>query len=152
MAPVFGTKKVVLFGGYAGGDNNETWVYDLNNNSWTNMTPAIHPHGMRGHVMASIYGQDRVILYSGYYFPGIYPNETWMYDLSDNNWTLQSPDLNPGSMRKHTMASVWGQDKVILYTIHIYIFLFLKFLICVYRRSSACRGGRWHDGRFKILS
>jgi hypothetical protein len=116
MAPVFGTKKVVLFGGYTGIDNNNTWVYDLNNNTWTNMTPSNHPHGMRGHVMASIYGQDKVILYSGYYLPGIYPNETWIYDLSDNNWTLQSPDLNPGSMMRHAMASVWNQDKVILYT------------------------------------
>jgi hypothetical protein len=115
MAPVFGTKKVVLFGGYDGGLINDTWVYDLNNNSWTNMTPINHPQALCQHAMASVYGQDKVILYGGSLQSG-YSNETWVYDLSDNNWTLQSPANNPGSMVSHSMTNIWGTDKAILYT------------------------------------
>jgi len=116
MAAVFGTKKVVLFGGASNpvGLYNNTYVYDLNNNTWTNMTPTIHPSGRTYHAMASVYGQDKIIMYGGQ--GGSSYNETWIYDLSDNNWTLQSPAINPGGMVQHSIANVWGQDKVVLYT------------------------------------
>ena len=94
---------VVLFGGVtlAGGgfvELNETWVYDYNDNSWTNMTPSFSPAPRLGHRMAYDIASDRVILVGGHTqttSPVTVYFDTWAYDSSSNTWSQQSPSLNP---------------------------------------------------------
>ncbi len=114
MAFIWGTDKVVLFGGTTGGD--ETWVYDLSKNSWTEKFPKNIPSARSRHGMATIYGDDKVILFGGY--TGVMLNDTWVFDLSDNNWTKitpLNPLNNPSARGGHAMASVYGTDKIVLY-------------------------------------
>ncbi|MCL4705194.1 T9SS type A sorting domain-containing protein [bacterium] len=106
-----GGDQVLLFGG---GDD-ETWVYDLSDNTWTLKSPATKPSVRAfGHRMASL-GGDQVLLFGGYdYDAGGYDDETWVYDLSDNIWTLKSPAAKPSARVWHGMASL-GSDQVLLF-------------------------------------
>ncbi len=106
-----GGGKVLLYGGW---NNYETWIYDLSTNTWTLKNPATVPATNNSCAMASI-GGDKVVLFGGQ--PGqtfIFSDQTWVYDLSDNNWTLQNPATKPLYRAFHAMASMGG-DNVLLF-------------------------------------
>jgi hypothetical protein len=114
MAPVYGSDKVVLFGGnYNTNYFNDTWVYDFNNNNWTKKFPQFKPSARNSHSMASIYGTDKVLLFGG--TNGGYYDDTWIYDLSMNNWSKVQMSTKPKARRNHEMATIWGTDKVVLF-------------------------------------
>jgi N-acetylneuraminic acid mutarotase len=113
MAFIWGTDKVLLFGGCTVDDeNNETWLYDLSDNTWTQK--AFGPTGRKYHALASIYYDDKVVLFSG--FDGNdYVDDTWVYDLSDDTWTQMSPSTSPSARKGHEMASIYDTDKIVLF-------------------------------------
>jgi N-acetylneuraminic acid mutarotase len=105
-----GDDQVLLFGGYANvADNDETWIYDLSENTWTQKFPNPHPSARRQHSLAYI-GGDQVLLFGG----DDGRDETWVYDLSDNTWTQQSPASKPSERDAHAMAYIGG-DQVLLF-------------------------------------
>ena len=110
-----GDDKVLLFGGMDDyyGPNDETWVYDLSDGTWTEKSPTAHPSARSMSAMASI-GDDKVLLFGGmddYYGPN---DETWVYDLSDGTWTEKSPTAHPSARGFPAMASIGG-GKVLLF-------------------------------------
>jgi N-acetylneuraminic acid mutarotase len=110
-----GDDKVLAFGGFGpSGLSDETWIYDLSDNSWTQKTQTIKPTARAGHAMAYI-GDDKVILFGGVLddFSTSY-GDTWVYDLSDNTWTLKNPSTSPSARFTHAMASIGG-DQVLLF-------------------------------------
>ncbi len=113
IATIWGTKKVLFFGG---DENYDTWVYDYNSNTWTKKNPINHPTGRGDHAMAPIWGTDKILLFGGMWGDDIeyYCDDTWVYDLSDNNWTQKTPDNKPMETAGHAMASIYGTDKVLL--------------------------------------
>ena len=111
MASVWGTDKVVLFGGYASRTFpdcylNETWVYDLSENSWTQKTPTNHPDARYEHAMASVYGNNKVLLMCGSGPLGAKYNDTWIYDLNTNTWTKNSSFTKPYIISNHALTSI----------------------------------------------
>ena len=118
MAPIYGTKKTLLFGGFLDtwpNFNDETWVYDFTNEDWINMNPTgTKPVGRRFHALGSIYGTDKVLLFGGETSWGHYINDTWIYDLGDNIWIQVSPENVPCERFYHKMSSIYGTDKVLL--------------------------------------
>ncbi len=110
-----GGDQVLLFGGSdVNGFNNETWVYDLSDNSWTLKNLTTKPSARSNTAMAYI-GGDQVVLYGGELIPPYgNDNETWIYDLSDNTWTLKNPVTNPSHRGGHAMAYIGG-NKVLLF-------------------------------------
>jgi hypothetical protein len=110
MASVYGTDKVVLFGGSNISAYNDTWIYDYSNNTWTKQAPKNSPAAFSRPVMASIFSKDKVLLYNGD------STETWVYDLSDNKWSNKHPSGNLSSdIGDIALASIHGTDKVLLY-------------------------------------
>jgi len=91
-----GDDKVLLFGGWS--PNNET----------STLKPGIRDH----HGMAYI-GDDKVLLFAGYSHNStdIY-GDTWIYDLSENTWTLKNPSTAPSARYSHSMAYI-GNDQVL---------------------------------------
>jgi hypothetical protein len=63
--------------------------------------------------MAPVFGTDQVVLFGG--FRDRTYSDTWLYDISDNSWELQSPDTSPRPRTGHTMVSIYGDDKVVLF-------------------------------------
>lgn len=105
-----GADKVLLTGGYsnfqAESYHTDTWVYDLSDNTWTNMDPPLTPgiFDIAGTGMDYI-GDDHVLLIGG--------GATWMYDLSNNAWTLKIAGGSPPYFQGDN-ASYIGDDKILL--------------------------------------
>ena len=58
-------------------------------------------------------GGDQVLLFGGEDAGGL-NGETWVYDLSDNTWTIQASLVAPSARFAHAMASLGG-DQVLLF-------------------------------------
>jgi hypothetical protein len=65
--------------------------------------------------MASLYGDDKVLLYGGATDWAVYSDETWIYDHSANTWTKKTLSPKPGPLSGYGMASISGDDKVVLF-------------------------------------
>ena len=61
------------------------------------------------------HGDDKALLFGGHHGYGNYSSETWVYDLSDANWTLKNPVTDPGLAGRHAMARI-GDDKAVVFT------------------------------------
>ena len=106
-----GSEKVLLFGGEAPEQSNDTWIYDLNMSTWAEQDPPSKPSQRDGHAMAHI-GGDKVLLFGGQ--DGSYDDETWVYDRGEGTWVLHSPASKPTPRSYHAMAYI-GEDKVLLF-------------------------------------
>ncbi len=109
--------QVLLYGGDHGfsGVSDETWIYDLSENTWTQMTPPATPGARASHSMASL-GGDKALLFAGGSASSLfaYGDATWVYDLSDDTWTEMSPSSHPIGGFGHAMAHI-GQDRAVLF-------------------------------------
>ena len=108
---------------FGGRDTNstwvdDTWVYDLSTNTWTQKNPSSKPSARYVHAMAYI-GGDQALLFGGLIgdYPGTPNSDTWVYDLSENSWTQKHPDSHPSARGSHAMAYIGG-DKVLLFGGH----------------------------------
>jgi N-acetylneuraminic acid mutarotase len=97
-----GTDQIILFGGHHQGDvsfSDETWAYDYNTNTWTQLDPASHPSGRRLHDM--VYGEaaDKMVLFGGIagnWLKEEINDELWVFDPVADEWSQVTPDsLNP---------------------------------------------------------
>ena len=111
-----GDDKVILFGGATPTTNNETWVYDLSDNNWTNMNPGTWVSGTdmpsaRTDFAMEYLGDDKVILFGSSNADGT----TWIYDLSDNSWTIDANSTSPNGRLGPAMAisSPSGERRVV---------------------------------------
>jgi N-acetylneuraminic acid mutarotase/predicted phosphodiesterase len=101
---------IILFGGGAidgfAGEYfyNDTWAYDVNTNTWTNMSPAAAPKARKWHSMTYDTISDRIVMFGGVNESWDYMNDTWTYDYNSNTWTLMSPVVNPAGRRNPVLA------------------------------------------------
>ena len=119
VAMIWGTDKVLLYAGEPknppGAELNDTWIYDLSNNTWTQMKTLAWPPRRSWLTLSSIYNDDKVLLFGGEKdVVGRY-RDTWIYDLSENNWTLKNPVNKPKGRHGQGMAFIHGQDKIVLF-------------------------------------
>ena len=85
----------MLFGGASPG-LADTWVFDLKNNEWKLMTPAIHPGFRQYYTLVYDPSINKMVFFGGlemsYYF-----NDVWFYDYLSNMWneveTLNTPHI-----------------------------------------------------------
>lgn len=117
MASIYDDDKAVLFGGYDGSDYvNDTWVFDLSDSVWTPKAPHAMPSARKGHEMATVHGTDEIVLFGGNVSGTVCVNDTWLYDLSDDEWTDMNPSGDkPSARRGHVMASFYETDQVLLF-------------------------------------
>lgn len=96
--------RMAIFSGWsdlqAGGSRyNDTWTYDYNTDSWTNMSPTAMPEGRGGHSLAYSESDDLLVMFGG--ITGYQQShddfraDTWTYNLNTNTWTNMSPSTNP---------------------------------------------------------
>ena len=119
LSMVYHTDKVVMFGAWGSATGSsatgqDTFIYDLSANSWTQVFPTSNPPPRDHFPMAPIYGTTEVILFGG--FDGQWNDrcDTWVYNLTTNTWTQKLPPYSPPPMAGHTMAPIWGDDRVLL--------------------------------------
>ena len=111
ISSFYGSNKVILFTW----DGN-TWIYDLDTNRWDQVFPDNSPPPRRAFGMTSIYGTDCVLIFSGFNMSSMYYYEdTWYYDLSENNWTKIISGNSPEPRRNHAMTCIYNSKDVLLY-------------------------------------
>ena len=111
MTFIWGTSKVILYGGagYTSSDKwyNDTWIFDYSNKTWTELNLTNGPGRRINHEMATIWGTDKVVLYGGQDCYNAF-RETWIFDLSENNWTKQEPKKIPTALFGFDFSHVWN--------------------------------------------
>jgi len=113
MSPVYGTSKVVMFGGLPIQYGAQTWVFDYAQNTWVNMSTPFSPKPRSRAAMAPVYGTPYVILHGGLNKTGRVLSDTWAYNVNTGRWTLLT---NNGPYRRsHRLVPVYGDDKVLLF-------------------------------------
>jgi hypothetical protein len=111
-----GGDQVLLFGGWDGtNDNDETWVYDLSADIWTQQAPSSKPSARTVHAMAYL-GEDQVLLFGGR--NGSNNNdETWIFDLGETSWTFDANTTQPSARYSHQLSesSMDGSSLLVLF-------------------------------------
>lgn len=106
--------RVILFGGglISDPDKNETWAYDYNTNTWTQMAkgPARH----LGARIAYDSESDRIILFGGYDADFLY-NDTWAFDFNTNTWIEMKPSTSPPGRNYQAMTYDSKSDRVLVW-------------------------------------
>jgi N-acetylneuraminic acid mutarotase len=106
--------RVILFGGEgAGGYRNDTWAYDYDTDTWTQMSPPSSPTARYVPAMAYDVESDRIILFGGY--DGSRLGDTWTYDYGTDAWQEVTPALSPPARYSHAMAYDAHSDLVIMF-------------------------------------
>ncbi len=105
------SNRIIIFGGTTsediGGDlYGDTWSYDLNLNTWTDMNPAEAPSPRSDFAMAYDAESDRVVAFGG---------GTWAYDFNTNTWRNMSPVTRPAGAGP--MAYDAESDRVVLFLV-----------------------------------
>ena len=96
---------IVLFGGVVGGSYvNDTWTYDAGSDLWTRKGPPVAPSGRYSCAMAYDPVTGLVVLFGGYDRVGA-RGDTWVYNLTADNWTLRTPSPAPSARFMHSMAA-----------------------------------------------
>jgi N-acetylneuraminic acid mutarotase len=107
MAYDMESDRIIMFGGYNSSlFFNDTWAYDPNTNTWTNMSPQVSPSARVGSMMVYDNKSNRIILFGGW--TGNYMNDTWTYDYNTNSWTNLTSTKQPPPERG------WGYNYVIV--------------------------------------
>ena len=93
------TNRVVLFGGILDPTkwpneptNNDTWIYDVARNRWSQVFPEDSPSPRAWHAMAGTNGP--VVLFGGGDSRWNYTNDTFLYDSRSNRWEKVSTERN----------------------------------------------------------
>jgi len=95
------TDRVILYGGYTGDPmkafdfpnytSSETWAYDYNTNTWTQLNPSQNPGPLTQFSQEYISSIGRLFLFGGEDNYDKVTNKTWLYDPSTNTWTEVTP-------------------------------------------------------------
>lgn len=118
--------RIILFGGSdknslaSSTEPGETWSYDYNTNTWTNLTTPTGPPARGGHSMSYDEVDDRMIVYGGgtakIYEDNLpFYQDTWAYDYNTNTWTNMSPSTNPGPLGNIESVYDVESDKTIIF-------------------------------------
>ena len=112
--------RVILFGGWDSGYNDETWVYNYTDNTWTNKTnPSVDkPISRSLHFMVYDSMNDRTILFGGY--NGLISktfDDTWVYNYADNSWTNVTVSMGAKPSPRDSFSMVYDStnDRTILF-------------------------------------
>ncbi|MHA3964348.1 MAG: Kelch repeat-containing protein, partial [Candidatus Thorarchaeota archaeon SMTZ1-45] len=116
--------RMVIFSGwpdlhYEGVRYNDTWTYDYNSNTWTNMSPSSMPVGRGAHMMAYNQRADVTVMFGG--VAGWQADDekiltdTWTYDVNTNTWTNMSPASNPTPRVAAAMAYDNESDIIVMF-------------------------------------
>lgn len=114
-----GDRKVLMHGGmYEYWGRDDTWVYDVDENTWTEIFPEVigGEFGERQLCSITYTGNGKVIFFGGFY-SGTYYDELWEYDINKNTLTKLEAEVMGSELEgrnTHSMTYV-GNNKLIMF-------------------------------------
>ncbi len=114
-----GNDKILSFGGSNWVTDiiyfDDTWIYDINANSWTEITGTPHPIDRSGAGIAYDDDNNIVVLFSGYSDSGSgNQNDTWEFDVTSETWTEITTSNTP-AIRTSCRMIYTGNNRVIMF-------------------------------------
>lgn len=114
-----GRHQIFLFGGFASnGRVDDTWIYDIESSTWTELDPPDHPNQRSDSSIAYDPDNDVIILFSGYRRDEVKTRETWVYNFEDDNWVEMFPEIPPLHQYGNYMVYVPETDQLLMYPGH----------------------------------
>jgi len=113
--------RIILFGGWGmnmgGFLFNDTWAYDFNSDTWTEMKPSTSPPTRNNHAMAYDSKADRVLVWGGTDLDGKPVDfSIWSYDFNTNIWQeMISGQPHPSGRDYPGMVYDAESDRTILF-------------------------------------
>ena len=111
-------RMVVFAGRTSSGDRNDVWAFDLESNTWTDITPAEGPAPRVRSTQNAVYDPENrsMIIWSGQILDGgrEFLNDIWAFDLEAHTWSqFQPPDPMP-NIRYGTAAVFDPRDRALV--------------------------------------
>ncbi len=123
--------RVILFGGYTNnylkggidrGVKDDTWAFDFESKTWTELNTMNSPSPRSYFSMAYDSKANRTILYGGSFGAGggddwddILLNDTWAFDYNTKAWTEMRPSSSPGRRMRHTVVYNEETSQMVLF-------------------------------------
>lgn len=107
--------RLIMYGGQNGGALNDIWAFDLDTQTWTDLTPSVFPVGrwFPAHVYDA--ANHRSTIFGGDTGAGK-SNEVWLFDLWTDEFTLMMPAGTPPSERDGAVAVYDGAlDRMVVF-------------------------------------
>jgi hypothetical protein len=114
LSPIWGTDKVLMFGGVNATMVNETWIFDLSEERWTLLQNITNPTACTYADMAPLPHTGRVILYGGYDGTDKL-NSTYEFDSISMSWEKADPKTPLPPQAKHFMAEDEEHDGIVMW-------------------------------------
>jgi len=106
--------RFILFGGKINADLfGDTWIFDRDNRTWTNITPPTSPQARFGHEMVLCSDENAILLFGGKSTVPI--NDTWTFNLTTLKWTKKTPSNSPAPRNYFGMTYDRSANEVILF-------------------------------------
>jgi N-acetylneuraminic acid mutarotase len=95
----------------------DTWSYDLDNDSYVNMDPAVAPPVREVSQMVYDSQSDKIVMFGGLedFTNNIVRNDTWTYDYNTNTWENVTSSVAPAARSAFGMVYDSESDRVILF-------------------------------------
>ena len=100
ISHTYTSTKLYIYGGdRSSGDHaNDTWEFDLTNNTWTQLQDGTGTAPQGSYGAAMVYNNNNLYIFGGSKTTsGDITDEIWKFDLSDNTWTQLSLSTTPGT-------------------------------------------------------
>ncbi|MHA2031768.1 MAG: Kelch repeat-containing protein [Candidatus Kariarchaeaceae archaeon] len=101
---------------------NDTWIYDYDENTWTEITPTISPEARWFFDMVYDSKADRTILFGGYTSDFLLDRtdrgvkgDTWIFNSESETWTELNTSNHPSPRSYFSMVYNAKKDQTILY-------------------------------------
>ena len=114
--------QLILFGGYTNkGRVHDTWLFDLNNFEWEEITPALSPSARSDMGMAYDKSNQIVVMFGGYCLEHQrdYCKDTWIFDPAAQTWSEMDPETSPPVMYGQTLDYDSENDQFLLWGGHM---------------------------------
>jgi hypothetical protein len=110
------SKKILVYANLWWNYTAETWIFDIRDGTFKNITSGTEPTSRWGSRMVYDTESKRAILFGGSDNNDYHTyNETWAYDFKTNTWTNMNPTVSPPPHHYGAMVYLPFEDKVVLF-------------------------------------
>jgi hypothetical protein len=108
--------KCLMFFGVTGKTYyNDTWEYDYNTNTWTELSPTVSPTPRCKGGSAYDIESGQVIFFGGFGNDTVNVDETWTYNYDENTWVNRTSETGPQPRMRCPMIYDEEADRCILF-------------------------------------
>lgn len=114
--------QLILFGGYSNqGRVDDTWLFDLDNYEWEEITPSLSPPARSDMGMAYDELNQIAVMFGGYCLEHQrdYCGDTWVFDPAAQTWSEMDPKSSPPVMYGLTLDYDSINDRFLLWGGHM---------------------------------